>query len=125
MVLQLVVDGDSIFDVVTARSVSIIVHDSAICSGREFISAHSFETFVWTAFSTTRDILIEAAGCIVSVCSGKHILGLNTWDEASVARETLITDLVGWAIDPGLGVFTFVANHKFVLVEFLLVVDAG
>lgn len=61
------------------------------------------------------DLVRVALSCGFAVAHRKHVLRLDSWDEAGVAWYTLVPDLVLGAVDPGLGVPAVVVNHHCLL----------
>ena len=80
---------------------------------------------MWGSFRTARNLRIEARRSVVRIRCRKHVFRFDAGDEAGVARQALISNLVRWPIHPRLRVFRLVANHESVLGELFLVADGG
>lgn len=60
---------------------------------------------------STDDIVFEAGRGASCVGLGEDILSFYTRNEASVARDSLVANLMGGTHEPGLAHFTLIANH--------------
>lgn len=117
-----IVDCDSVLKVISPARELVILDDATIRQGTEFLTLQSLETLFETSFYSPRNLFGKTPGSVRGVGRWENILRLNSRDEACVAWQALIADLVGGTIEPRLRIFTMVADHHAILGKLLMII---
>eukprot|EP00354_Favella_ehrenbergii_P008177 CAMPEP_0170465624 /NCGR_PEP_ID=MMETSP0123-20130129/9901_1 /TAXON_ID=182087 /ORGANISM="Favella ehrenbergii, Strain Fehren 1" /LENGTH=287 /DNA_ID=CAMNT_0010731573 /DNA_START=169 /DNA_END=1033 /DNA_ORIENTATION=- len=112
---SLEVHAHHVFEVVAARSELGSVSDAATGCLLENLLVLRNETFLRLVVEPAQDLPLEALRCVVRVALAVEVLGVDAGDEAGVARDALVADVVHGAVHPADARLAHVAPHRALL----------
>jgi hypothetical protein len=120
---HLIVDRDGVLNVVSSRCEPFVFSDATVSHRTEFFSRHCLKTLTGWWFRSTNNAVAEATSSAMGVGWGKNVFRLNTWNETSVAGQTLVPYLMSGSLQPAFCIFRFVTNHHVALEILIASID--
>lgn len=108
-----IVDSNWVLEVVASRFEVVVLNDTTVAfRWVNFILGRS-ETVSWFRYievggDSLVDMLFERLSGVSWVSCWEHVLSFDAGDETGVTGEALVSDFVGWSINPG---FWLLAAH--------------
>lgn len=115
----IIIHSDRVLNEVTFGCQGAILLNPPVLAVVEFDLLKGLVTVSGRAMEPTLDLVLERLVRVCGVGCRENVLRLDTGDEASVAGQALVLDLVSWTVNPSLGVLASVTDHQRSLVILL------
>ena len=106
------VDGHHILQIVPLRAKFWSLSDSSHICLHEYFLIDGLVSFSRLVLKTSRDLAFETFRCIMRVALSEKVLRIDTRDEARVAWDALVANLMSWSDHPGAGRLAHISTHR-------------